>query len=311
MSLSLSPFRFSRLPLARFALAAALALGAVQAPALAAAASAASPVVAVGPQYDTTHVYVASADIDAFVDSILATFGGKASPRAVFTVTPTPSKTASQYVQTPVGMLSIFAFQTPIPYPFGAERTGYLVTDMDAAVKAALAAGADVTMESFDDPIGKDALIQWPGGLAMQLYWHTKAPNYAPLETVPDNRVYLSRHAVGAFLKSFNRFAQGHIVSDDARADAGQIGRPGETVRRIALESGFGKMVIFVSDGKLPYPFGRESTGYAVQDLGQTLEKAQKAGAKVLSPAYATAGGHSAVVEFPGGYIAEIHDASK
>src|SRR5471032_1462530 len=87
--------------------------------------------VAVGPQYDTTHVYVSSDKIDAFVDSFVATFGGKASPRAVFTVTPTPSKTASQYVQTPVGMLSVFAFQTPIPYPFGAERTGYLVTDMD------------------------------------------------------------------------------------------------------------------------------------------------------------------------------------
>ena len=55
------------------------------------------PVVSVGPQYDTTHVYVASQEIDAFVDSFVATFGGKASQRAVFTVTPTPSKTASQY----------------------------------------------------------------------------------------------------------------------------------------------------------------------------------------------------------------------
>jgi hypothetical protein len=84
--------------------------------------------VAVGPQYDTTHVYVSNDDIDAFVNSVIATFGGFASPRAVFTVTPTPSKTASQYVRTPVGMLSVFAFQTPIPYSFGNERTGYLVT---------------------------------------------------------------------------------------------------------------------------------------------------------------------------------------
>src|SRR5690349_7048078 len=90
-----------------------------------------APVVSVGPQYDTTHVYVSNQDIDAFVDSFVATFGGKASPRAVFTVTPTPSKTASQYVQTPVGMLSVFAFQTPVPYPFANERTGYLVTDID------------------------------------------------------------------------------------------------------------------------------------------------------------------------------------
>jgi len=55
-----------------------------------------APVVSVGPQYDTTHVYVSNQDIDAFVDSFVATFGGKASPRAVFTVTPTPSKTASR-----------------------------------------------------------------------------------------------------------------------------------------------------------------------------------------------------------------------
>src|SRR5476651_520435 len=103
--------------------------------------------VAVGPQYDTTHVYVRSDDIDAFVNSFIATFGGKASPRAVFTVTPTPSETASQYIQTPVGMLSVFAFQTPVPYPFGEERTGYLVADMAQAVHAARAAGADVTVE--------------------------------------------------------------------------------------------------------------------------------------------------------------------
>ncbi|MGA3249832.1 MAG: glyoxalase, partial [Paraburkholderia sp.] len=91
--------------------------------------------VAVGPQYDTTHVYVSNDDIDAFVGSFISTFGGFASQRAVFTVTPTASKTASQYIRTPVGMLSVFAFQSPIPYPFGNERTGYLVTDMDAAVR--------------------------------------------------------------------------------------------------------------------------------------------------------------------------------
>lgn len=138
------------------------------------AASAIKGRVAVGPQYDTTHVYVASADVDTFVQSFLATFGGKASQKAVFTVTPTPSKTASQYVQTPVGMLSVFGFETPVPYPFGNERTGYLVTDIDDAVKAARAAGADVIVEPFDDPIGKDAIIQWPGGLVMQLYWHAR-----------------------------------------------------------------------------------------------------------------------------------------
>ena len=50
----------------------------------------------------------------------------------------------SQLVLTPVGTLSVFGFKTPIPYPFGLERTGYLVTDLDAAVQAAQADGADV-----------------------------------------------------------------------------------------------------------------------------------------------------------------------
>jgi predicted enzyme related to lactoylglutathione lyase len=266
------------------------------------------PDVSVGAQYDTTHVYVASADLDAFVTSFLATFGGKASPRAVFTVTPTPSKTASQYVQTPVGMLSVFGFETPIPYPFGNERTGYLVTNIDQAVKAARAAGADVLVDSFDDPIGKDAIIQWPGGLTMQLYWHTKAPNYAPLHSVPDNRVYVSRYEANNFVRRWLHFSHGKVVSDNPRADAGVIGRPGETIREIRINSGFGRMVVFVTDGKLPFPFGRETTGYAVDDLTQTLERAQAAGAKVLSQPYSGEAGKSAVLEFPGGYIAEVHD---
>jgi hypothetical protein len=269
------------------------------------------PVVAVGPQYGTTHVYVASGDIDAFVDSFVATFGGKASPRAVFTVTPTPSRTASQYVQTPVGMLSVFAFQTPIPYPFGSERTGYLVTDMDRAVRAARAAGADVIVDTFDDPIGKDAIIQWPGGLNMQLYWHTKAPSYGPLETVPDNRIYVSAQSADNLIKRFVRFSGGKVVSDNRHADGSEIGRPGEPIRRVRITSGFGNLLVFVTDGKLPYPFGREMTGYQVADLDATLAKAQGVGVKLLSPANRTVEGRTAMVEFPGGYVAEIHELAK
>src|ERR1700690_1383934 len=141
-----------------------------------------SPVVAVGPQYDTTHVYVAPQDFERFVASVMATFGGTTSKPGVFTVTPTPSKTMSQLVLTPVGSLSVFGFKTPIPFPFGAERTGYLVTDMDAAIRAARANGADVIVAPFPDPISRDAVIQWPGGVNMQLYWHTKAPNYETLQ---------------------------------------------------------------------------------------------------------------------------------
>src|ERR1700730_18593332 len=125
----------------------------------------ASPAVAVGPQYDTAHVYVVPADVDRFVASFLATFGGQSTKQVVATVTPTPSSTTSQLLQTPVGTVSLFGFKTPIPYPFGAERTGYLVTDIDEAIQLARASGADVLVETFPDPIGTDTVIQWPGGV--------------------------------------------------------------------------------------------------------------------------------------------------
>src|SRR6516165_5594568 len=125
--------------------------------------------VAVGPQYDTTHVYVAPDQFDRFVASLLATFGGTATKQGVFTVTPTPSTTMSQLVLTPVGTISVFGFKTPLPYPFGTERTGYLVTDLDEAIKAARAAGADLFVTPFSDPAGRDAIIEWPGGVHMQL----------------------------------------------------------------------------------------------------------------------------------------------
>src|ERR1700689_1995196 len=123
-----------------------------------------TPSFAVAPQYDTTHVYLAPDDVDRFVASFTATFGGKSTKQVVATVTPTPSSTTTQLVQTPVGTVSVFGFKTPIPYPFGAERTGYLVTDLDVAIEAARATGADVLVTPFPDPIGRDAIIQWPGG---------------------------------------------------------------------------------------------------------------------------------------------------
>jgi hypothetical protein len=110
--------------------------------------------VGVGAQYDTTHVYVAPEDVDKFAASFLATFGGQSTKQVVATVTPTPSSTTSQLLQTPVGTVSLFGFKTPIPYPFGAERTGYLVTDFDEAVEAAKEAGADGAGRHLPDPTG-------------------------------------------------------------------------------------------------------------------------------------------------------------
>jgi predicted enzyme related to lactoylglutathione lyase len=267
--------------------------------------------VAVGPQYDTTHVYVAPQDFDRFVASLIATFGGAPTKQGVFTVTPTPSSTMSQLVMTPVGTVSVFGFKTPVPYPFGLERTGYLVTDMDEAIRAAKATGADVLVTPFSDPIGRDAIIQWPGGVNTQLYWHTTAPSYASLQTIPENRVYVSPDRADALVSSFLAFSHGSLVSDEPHAPGAEIGRPTETYRRVRIESKFGKLTVFVTDGRLPYPYGRETTGYEVTNLADTLTKAKAGGGDVLVPLYKTDERESAVVQFPGGYIAEIHSAIK
>jgi predicted enzyme related to lactoylglutathione lyase len=263
--------------------------------------------VAVGPQYDTTHVYVTPQDFDGFVASLIATFGGTTTKQGVFTVTPTPSSTMSQLALTPVGTISVFGFKTAVPYPFGLERTGYLVTDMDEAIRAAKATGADVLVAAFNDPIGQDAIIQWPGGVNTQLYWHTTAPSYAPLQTVPENRVYVSPDRVDAFLRSFLAFSHGSVVSDEPRAPGLEIGRPIETYRRVRIESKFGKLTALVTDGHLPYPYGREITGYEVANLADTLAKAKAAGVKILVAPYTADQRDAALVQFPGGYIAEIH----
>jgi predicted enzyme related to lactoylglutathione lyase len=267
--------------------------------------------VAVGPQYDTTHVYVAPLDFDRFVASLIATFGGTTTKQGVFTVTPTPSSTMSQLVMTPVGTVSVFGFKTPVPYPFRLERTGYLVSDLDEAIRTAKATGADVSVAPFNDPIGRDAIIQWPGGVNTQLYWHTTAPSYAPLQTVPENRIYVSPDRVEAFVRSFLAFSHGSVVSDEQRAPGVEIGRPTETYRRVRIESKFGKLTALVTDGHLPYPYGQETTGYEVANLADTLTRAKASGVDVLVPPYKSDERESVIVQFPGGYIAEMHSAIK
>ena len=269
------------------------------------------PPVAVGPQYDSMHVYVAPDDVAPFVASFIATFGGHASKPAEVKVTPTESLTISQVVSSPVGFVSVFGFKTPIPYPFREERTGYLVADMDAAVTAARRAGAEIVVSPFPDAIGRDAIIRWPGGVNMQIYWHNAAPSYAPLATVPENRVYVSSDAADAFVRDFTTFSGGELVADDRAAPGVEIGRPGDSFRRIRLASLFGKMTIFVTDGHLPWPYGREVTGYEAADLAETLAKAKAAGVEVLDGPYVSDGRDCAMVRFPGGYIAEIHASRK
>jgi hypothetical protein len=51
----------------------------------------------------------------------------------------------------------------------------------------------------------------------------------------------------------------------------------------------------------------RELTGYEVLDVDTTVTKAKRAGARVLVEPYSADDRRSALVQFPGGYIAEIH----
>jgi len=97
------------------------------------------------------------------------------------------------------------------------------------------------------------------------------------------------------------------VASDDPNAPGVEIGRPGDAYRRVRIASTFGNVALLVTDGHLPYPYGRELTGYETSDLDTTLAKAKSAGAHVLVEPYSAADRRSAFVQFPGGYIAEIH----
>ena len=62
-----------------------------------------------------------------------------------------------------------------------------------------------------------------------------------------------------------------------------------------------------ISAALTTYPYGRELTGYETSDLDATLAKAKLAGVRVLVEPYSTDDRRSVFVQFPGGYIAEIH----
>ncbi|MEJ0045642.1 MAG: hypothetical protein WDN04_05530 [Rhodospirillales bacterium] len=112
---------------------------------------------------------------------------------------------------------------------------------------------------------------------------------------------------VAAFVHGFVAFSHGKIESDNAHAPGIEIGRQADTYRRIRIVSAFGRVTVLVTDGHLPYPYGREMTGYEVENLSGTLDKAKAAGATVLVEPYLGDDRQAALVQFPGGYIAEIH----
>lgn len=276
-----------------------------------AATSQAQP-VSYGPQYAAAHVYLEPGTMPAFVRSWEATFGGSHYDFVDnANVTPTPSKALWTFITSPVGHLSVFDYHTPKPHPFGEERTGWGVTDVDKALNAAKRSGAYELVAPFDDTVGRDAVIQFPGGLNTQLWLNFTPPTLPKLTTTPENRVYITADTLRPFLSSYLQFTHGRIVKDENRADAAEVGEASHAMHRISITSQFGKAVVFVTDGHLPPPYGDESIGYEVTDLSNTIAKAKATGADVLAEPHTANGRASAVVRFPGGYVAEVHqDAS-
>jgi hypothetical protein len=90
-------------------------------------ASAANPSLAVGPQYDTAHVYVAPEDFDRFIESLVATFDGTKSQVGVINVIPTPSQTIWQAVFTPAAPSQCLGSRLRVPsvmwLEFGVARS--------------------------------------------------------------------------------------------------------------------------------------------------------------------------------------------
>ena len=141
----------------------------------------------------------------------------------------------------------------------------------------------------------------------MQLYWHKTPPNFASLQTVPENRVYVSPDRADDFVRDFGSFAQAKVISDEHKASGIEIGRVDDVYRRVRMDSLFGKVTVLATDGHLPYPYGRETLGYEVDNLSDTVVKAKAAGASVVIEPYSAADRRAAMVRFPGGFIAEIH----
>jgi hypothetical protein len=79
-----------------------------------------------------------------------------------------------------------------------------------------------------------------------------------------------------------------------------KIGRPSDTFRLVRVESLFGKLTLLVTDGHLPYSYGRELTGYEVSSLTDSLGKAESLGVTILVQPYLSSGRTAAIVEFPG-----------
>jgi hypothetical protein len=97
----------------------------------------------------------------------------------------------------------------------------------------------------------------------------------------------------------------GYLVTDMTWAI--RAARAVKTYRHVRIESDFGTTRVIVTDGHLPFFYGREFTSYEVSDLADTLAEATVAGCVALVEPFTVGGGRTAIVQFPGAYFAQIH----
>jgi len=169
-----------------------------------------------------------------------------------------------------------------------------------------MSANADKAVKLEENWLGAESIERF----SEMLLTHAIAAYRGGLPHFKRRRIYMSTF-FSSFAKGFLAFSRGKTVSDDAQAPGIEIGRPQTTYRRIRIESTFGKLTVLVTDGQLPYPYGREITGYEVANLAATLSKGKSASVTVLVAPYQAEQRESAIVQFPGGYIAEIHSQVK
>ena len=129
-----------------------------------------APARAYGVAYDASHVYVQYGKLNAFIKSWEGTFGGMNSQQAIFGISPTPSKALGSLIHPPVGLLAAYDYQTPVPFPFGSEQTGFGVHDPDNAVKLARQAGATAPVAPWTGPVGREAVVRFPSGFSSQIW---------------------------------------------------------------------------------------------------------------------------------------------
>ena len=112
-----------------------------------------TPDVAVGPQYDTTHVYVVPEDVDKFVASFLSTFGGQSTKQVRQAMVQTLYRSKVRFFRKHYGSL----YATTLRAGFVAMlRAKWLVLALFAVVRRGARVGPPLRWRDLRSPVRPD-----------------------------------------------------------------------------------------------------------------------------------------------------------